>query len=978
MNERLTLQIDTKTTGDEALNRLSAGLEKVSAIADRTGKTLAKSGETSPFANFPGLVKSGLQDPLGTAESTITSLFAKMGTMGAVAGGFAAGLAVVGASAFAASRDLGRYAEQISNTAERTGLSTTQVQEFTGAARIAGVDIGSLTTAMRSMSQGMSENSEEGKKQKLALADIGITVEDSLHRVRSAGDLIPEILSKLGELPAGFERNALAVKTLGRGGLELLPLIGHLNELTEVVRRTGFVMSGDAINAAARYDDAFDVLGLKIDAAKHKLGSFVAGMLLASTNPLVMGFFGTDGARSEAKKEKPLPQFFTDFQDELKAKKDAGTAAANAVIAKGFGKRTLADQLKETESQLSITPKPELGKYDDPTKAKAAVDTYTALTAKRDSLTKAIENQKKAVGELESAEKSLQALEKQAAEAGLGAVAKLSVDYQERIKKDPLNATQRSRALGATNLLESAEIAKQIEAQKNLPLTLGGPSKRLQDSAVHGLDDEITKGLERRNKAISEARKKDNEDQKKQDEAQFAGIRSSAEHQARLTELRAKPGDEVAALRAGLAIRQETIAKELEIVNAHSQLYDLDVERFKLERESQDASFKYEESILELSKRRQESFRENVVRGFDDIVSGHGGNVLKSFATGLQRQIIGNAADLIYPQIQKITSGLHIGQSGTLGTLLKGTPFGADPLKGATDLNTLATQQNTAALTAVAAGRSITGGATGASGLGSIFSGASKTNPFVFNAVGGTRAVGSDGLPVYDSAAYKGLTLPGGSSGLGFNARTIGGIAAAGGGAFAAINDFRSSGVKNNIGGVGASLGAAAGVAALFGPAGAPAALGLGIAAMATSFIASIFPDPKKVREASITKALEQNKYYAPESLSVSQSTNGMFTDFDARGNLRQSNFRAMPQVSQPYQFWQGGQSYDAPGQTTSPYAPNSQPIVNITIHANDASSFVDMARRSSAGLIDIVADHVQGTGGNSRLTSALQYAMSS
>lgn len=363
------------------------------------------------------------------------------------------------------------------------------------------------------------------------------------------------------------------------------------------------------------------------------------------------------------------------------------------------------------------------------------------------------------------------------------------------------------------------------------------------------------------------------------------------------------------------------------------------------------------ERIADLQNRQLESYRATVGSLFDAAFGG--GKGLQSWligqAKGIGKTVAENLATEIMPSVEKLIP--HAGAGTKLGKILQGTPFGPDPQKTALDANTAATIANTNAMTG---GRG-TGTGTGAGGTGTDLS-----------------QFGSDLTPEERDWLNGGTGNPSKLSGLSGTLGKVLGIAGIGAGAFGAFSDFRSGGAKNDIAGVGAGLGTAAGITAMTGV-GAPVAAALGIAAAATTFISALLPDPHKIREDTIVKHLAQAQYIAPEALNVQQDNSGNYIDFDSRGNLRQSSFRAAPQVSEPYLHWHGGYDgtqgfYDVPGRVNSPFAPGpaTAPVVNNYINAIDAQSFAQFAQRNSNAIGDATATHLQNVDG--RLKAAIQF----
>jgi hypothetical protein len=370
------------------------------------------------------------------------------------------------------------------------------------------------------------------------------------------------------------------------------------------------------------------------------------------------------------------------------------------------------------------------------------------------------------------------------------------------------------------------------------------------------------------------------------------------------------------------------------------------------------------EAIHNEQKRKVEEFRSTAGEMFSALLGGSSGitGFLKSQVEGIGKTIFENIAQEAMPAIDKLIP--HAKAGTPLGNILHGTKLGPqdDPLK-------------TAGVTLTTAGDKLSAAADKLSGVGG--GGGTGAGSIPGLSGGGTAQFGSDLTPE-EAAWLNGTSSP--SSGIGAfisnNAGKIMGAAAAGAGAFAAFSDFRSGGAKNDIAGVGAGLGSAAGVLAMTGV-GAPVALGLGIAAAATSLIASFLPDPKKLREDAITKHLAQAQYIAPESLNVQQDSSGNYMDFDSRGNIRQSSFRASPQVLEPYLHWHGGTDgtqgfYNVPGRVTSPFGANSQAPINVTINAIDQASFAQFAQRNANVIGEAAATHLQNTDG--RLAKAIQF----
>jgi hypothetical protein len=172
--------------------------------------------------------------------------------------------------------ETGQYAREQENLAARTGLTLRETQEFSQMAQVAGVNVGSLTTAMRTLSKGLSENSEDGKQAKQALKELGL---DASVAFEPTGRAMKEIFERLGAIGAGVERDRLAISLFGRGGLELLPLVEQFKELEQRVKSAGNVMDEAGIKKAAEYQRQVTLLGQSWDQLKRTMGEKAIGII---------------------------------------------------------------------------------------------------------------------------------------------------------------------------------------------------------------------------------------------------------------------------------------------------------------------------------------------------------------------------------------------------------------------------------------------------------------------------------------------------------------------------------------------------------------------------------------------------------------------------------------------------------------------------------------------------------------------------
>lgn len=990
-NEKLSLQIDTTTTGTENVDRLAEAMNRVVSQADKAGNP------GSAFSSFPSAIKRFVQDPLGAAESSVTSFASGFGAAGVAVAGTVVGIsAIIGASA-SATRALAAMGIETQNIALKTGLTTREVGQFSFAAKAVGADIGVFETGMRKLSQGLADGGLEGKKTREELDALGVKTRALDGQIRPTADIFEQIATKIGTMGSAAERNAALVKIFGRSGIDLVPVMESLNANVARAKELGFGLDDATVARYTKYQQQIAEIDAKWEVAKRHFADGISGTIwisLKGAGAFLLdpeqhgGGVGVQSGGLGYVPHSPLTKSGTDVSF--------------------IGPRAGAFQLPDGST----------GPFGGPLDTGAAVDearfqkTLAGAQAKLEELKdKARTARNDYFGGAGQVGDGVAAQNKKAWEEAEAA----ALEYEDRVKLLTKSEAQRIAGIEKARTLDKGaegyfrfagangtEFVTKSEQQAGLDATRKPPTllregdydpadtafrDRLAGPLPSGLDNAgtfVSNSDDRREpgfNGIATAGLFDDPKYKQAEQIKVDGLHSEFDFTSRILALRTGPGGEFEAAEKTAALRLNMIESEVTLTG--------DLVKYEAER----TQIAYDSAVRlqELKAKDRDSFRQGAGSVFDAATSANPSQALRSFGISAGRDFGKTIFENLATQqlLPLISSSLDKLKSSN--PLLKGT-FLYDPVKAATDTNTAALVASTAAVTALTTTltASLPGSFASTNGLdpswtalpgsgpfssttpGSVFGGAASWNPFVFNnqATGlpgpiGSSAGGLDpswtSLPGYDPA------VSGGSTGIGFNSRTATSAVAIGSGALAAFDGFSHGGARGAAEGVSGVLGSAAGIAALFGPAGAPVALGLGIAAAATGFITSLLPDPKALREKQITKTLEQDKYLAPTALNVSQDSSGNYVDFDSRGNLRQSAFRAQPVVSEPYTWWKGQTPYDVPGSVTSPFQPPAAPPpppAQITLHLNaiDAQSGVDFLRNNHAAIGEALADHLQNS----------------
>lgn len=186
------------------------------------------------------------------------------------------------------------YADTYNTMAATTGLSTDTLQEYAYMADLVDVSLETLTGAqtkmlnsMRKAKAGTGDAAEAWKAM-----DIHITNADG--SLRDTEDVLNETLKALGKIENETERDAAAMSIFGKSAQELNPLIkagaDQLDAMRKEAHDTGYVLSGSALTALNRQQDAMDRLSKRAEAVSNAFAAKMAPSVAQGAEALIDAF----------------------------------------------------------------------------------------------------------------------------------------------------------------------------------------------------------------------------------------------------------------------------------------------------------------------------------------------------------------------------------------------------------------------------------------------------------------------------------------------------------------------------------------------------------------------------------------------------------------------------------------------------------------------------------------------------------------
>jgi len=990
--------VSAQGVGTADVERLAQSFERLGAAIEGAGKHGEALNEHDGFGEFAEKVKEGIENPLQAIGEASEAALRAVGPLGAGLAAAAGIFGAAGTAAFEAAHALGEYATQIENTALRTGLTTKEVGQFSFAARAAGQDVSVFEAAMRKLSQGLGDTSEEGKRARQGLADLGVQAYDANGKLRPMSDIFLQISESLNRIEEPAKRNAEALLVFGRAGIELMPTIIGLSENLERAKELGLGIDEKDIHsweqyhkqiaeAEARWEEFAarikEPLAATFSIAVRGVTGDVSDIGAAAVQAL-MGQIGKTPAEDLERRFGALEAagYVSDAQE--KRFRDALQAERNRGIAAGFGAPVAVDA-SALSFASALAPMGDAGEMEaarnklrdlqgqlqSQIQLKAPYSVTGPIAdqiAEQKGVVAGLEARAKAAKDALDAEHALDAFEKQMFEAGSSPVERILQQMDALIARGADPARAAAAAFGGV----SVEMQKQQEELEKQGEKLAARSAaeasaawtpvyqllgKESGEAVKGFLAEVEAGV-RTGEEIARIHQETN----RQD------IVRTVNRQDRLQQLQLGPGHEGEAIAAGYAMRlslaQQLYTFDMAAAEQEEDLHAKAIDQAKaladLHREMYDADLDRELKLAELEQQRLEKWRSLAVGAFNAGRTGHLGDFARQQGLGLADTVVGNFAQMGWKEISQLIP--HAGAGSFLGNLLAGTPFGPDAQKVALDANTQATIANTAAMRALPMGDggfspSLAWGLAGLTGGPAALAALPGSG---FNSSLAWGLAGLTGNPLDYGAAPTPADLANLPGGVGFNpglawgsvgltgnpanyagggwGKDLGIGAALAAGGFGIYNGVSEGGLRGGLSAGASFAGMMGSVLPLLSKSLSEAGpIGMAVG-MGLGLITALLGDPKQQRQQQLQKEAQERSFTMPSGAEYSLDASGKYTDTNFLGQSRQIQ-------------------------------------VSNTLYAMDSVSLQDFLLRNPAALSAGIAGAVQG--GNAEDTvAALQQRM--
>lgn len=183
---------------------------------------------------------------------------------------------MAGGALFALAKSTADYGDSVNDTSGYLGISTKALQEYYYIGKLTGVKMEDMNKALSKLTVNLGK-ADDSKGLQQTFAELGL----SLAEIKSAGpdrslDVIANAVAKITD---PTKRAAIAVELFGKSGIKMVNVLAQggdgLDALREEANKTGFVMSSEAIQSAAAFDDSMQRMTATMEGMRNRLGGAI-------------------------------------------------------------------------------------------------------------------------------------------------------------------------------------------------------------------------------------------------------------------------------------------------------------------------------------------------------------------------------------------------------------------------------------------------------------------------------------------------------------------------------------------------------------------------------------------------------------------------------------------------------------------------------------------------------------------------------
>ncbi len=224
-----------------------------------------------------------LQKTDKNATNVGKTIAAGVGTAAKWGAAITAGAAAAATSMIGLASSAAETADAIDKGSDAMGISTTAYQEWDYVMGQCGMDISSMSTGMKTLSNLMVDAANGNATAAGTFEQLGVSIYDANGEMKSQEQMMNDAIYALASMEEGAERSALANDLFGKSGVNMANMLNQgvegIQALTDRAHELGVVMEEDAVSSGVQFGDLMADLKNSLGAMAAKLGSAVMPIL---------------------------------------------------------------------------------------------------------------------------------------------------------------------------------------------------------------------------------------------------------------------------------------------------------------------------------------------------------------------------------------------------------------------------------------------------------------------------------------------------------------------------------------------------------------------------------------------------------------------------------------------------------------------------------------------------------------------------
>lgn len=241
---------------------------------------------------FEGQLKKVGNVNLRATSEQFKEMGNKLTAAGQAMQGLSMAAAAVTAAIGAAAVKSGVWADDLNTMSKIYGISTTELQKYSAAADLVDVSVEDIAKSHVKLEKSMYSAQNGSSTMTAAFDKLGVSITNSDGSLRDADTVWQETISALGSMSNETERDAIAMKLMGKSAANLNPLIEDSGETYKMVADTmakyGLdYVDQDTLNKANEFNDSLDTMKLLGTTAFNQMATQLSAYLAPAMQRVV-------------------------------------------------------------------------------------------------------------------------------------------------------------------------------------------------------------------------------------------------------------------------------------------------------------------------------------------------------------------------------------------------------------------------------------------------------------------------------------------------------------------------------------------------------------------------------------------------------------------------------------------------------------------------------------------------------------------